>query len=47
MLEINHHVDWVADVAAVHEASVRRAFAAIGLPQPSPDVRSRLDSLAE
>jgi AcrR family transcriptional regulator len=46
MLEINHHVQWVTDIAAVHEASVRRAFTAIGLPSPSSDVRSRLDALS-
>lgn len=45
MLEINHHVDWVSDLAAVHEASVRRVFTAVGLPEPSPDVRQRFDAL--
>lgn len=45
MLEINHHVDWVNDVAAVHEASVRRAFAAIGLPPPSLGVRARVEAM--
>ena len=43
MLEANHHLVWLDDPAAAYEAAVRRAFRAVGLPDPSPDIRRRFD----
>lgn len=43
MLEANHHLVWVDDLAAVYEATVRRTLTSVGLPDPSPDVRRRFD----
>lgn len=37
-LEVNH-VDWVEDTEAVHEPGRAAAFATIGVPPPSPDLR--------
>jgi len=42
-LEVNHHLDWLPDPAAMHERAVRAAMASIGLPAPSPHVRTRFD----
>ena len=46
MLEANHHLVWIDDPAAAYEQTVRRALAAAGLPDPSPDVRRRFDRWA-
>ncbi len=43
MLEANHHLVWLDDPADAYEVAVRRAFRAVGLPDPSPDVRLRFD----
>jgi len=40
-LEVNHHVDWVEGTEAVHEMAVRKAFASVGLPSPSPDLGTK------
>jgi AcrR family transcriptional regulator len=45
-LEVNHHLDWMGDTAALHETVVRRALAAIGCPEPSPSVRARFERWA-
>jgi len=45
-LEVNHHLDWLADPAALHEQAVRSAMAGLGLPAASADVRARFDSWA-
>ncbi|MDF3311911.1 TetR/AcrR family transcriptional regulator [Rhodococcus sp. T2V] len=42
-LEVNHHLVWVDDPAAVYELAVRRAFAGAGLPTPAPDLRTRFE----
>lgn len=42
-LEVNHHLDWLPDTAALHETAVRRAFTAIGVPDPTKTVRKRFD----
>ena len=42
-LEVNHHLDWLPDPAAVHEQAVRAAMAGVGLPAPSADVRPRFE----
>src|SRR5262245_28400823 len=34
-LEVNHHLDWIDDAAAMHETTVRRALASIGVPAPA------------
>ena len=46
LLEANHHLVWLDDPAAAYEAAVRRAFTAVGLPDPAPDVRPRFDRWA-
>lgn len=46
MLEANHHLVWLDDPADAYEVAVRRAFRAVGLPDPSPDVRLRFDRWA-
>ncbi len=43
-LEINHHLDWLGDTAALHEKTVRRALASVGIPEPSTTFRSRFES---
>jgi AcrR family transcriptional regulator len=45
-LEVNHHLDWLTDTAALHETAVRRAFAAAGLPAPGKTMRRRFDRWA-
>ena len=45
-LEVNHHLDWIADPAALHEQAVRNALAGVGLPQPSSTIRKRFDRWA-
>jgi len=45
-LEVNHHLDWLADPAALHEQAVRRALAGAGLPEPSPTIRKRFERWA-
>ncbi|WP_257890940.1 TetR-like C-terminal domain-containing protein [Rhodococcus sp. USK10] len=45
-LEINHHLVWLDDPAAMYELAVRRAFAGAGLPTPAPNLRSRFDQWA-
>jgi AcrR family transcriptional regulator len=42
-LEVNHHLDWTDDSAAIHERAVRNALASVGLPEPSDDVRRRFE----
>jgi AcrR family transcriptional regulator len=42
-LEVNHHLDWLTDPAALHEKAVRGAIASVGLPPPGPDVRDRFE----
>lgn len=46
ILEVNHHLVWLADTAAFFETAVRRAFASVGLPAPSRGVRRRFDRWA-
>ena len=46
-LEVNHHLDWLPDPAALHEKAVRSAIASVGLPPPGPDVRARFERWAE
>ena len=45
-LEVNHHLDWLDDPAAVHDKAVRRSFYGVGLPAPSPTMRRRFDRWA-
>jgi len=45
-LEVNHHLDWLDDPAAVHEEAVRRAFAGAGFPDPAPTMRRRFERWA-
>jgi AcrR family transcriptional regulator len=45
-LEVNHHLDWLTDTAALHETAVRRAFASVGLPDPGTTMRRRFDRWA-
>jgi AcrR family transcriptional regulator len=45
-LEVNHHLDWLTDTAALHETAVRRSFAAAGLPEPGTTMRRRFDRWA-
>ena len=45
-LEVNHHLDWIDDPAALHEKAVRTALAGVGLPEPSKSVRKRFDRWA-
>lgn len=45
-LEVNHHLDWIADPAAAHEKAVRRALAGVGVPPPSKTLRRRFDRWA-
>ena len=45
-LEVNHHLDWFGDTAALHEKAVRQAFAGVGLPEPSKTLRRRFDRWA-
>lgn len=45
-LEVNHHLDWIGDTGAMHEKAVRRSLAGVGLPAPSPTVRTRFDRWA-
>ena len=40
-LEVNHHLDWLPDRAALHEKVVRSAIAAVGFPAAALDMRSR------
>ncbi|MDT2007133.1 TetR/AcrR family transcriptional regulator [Rhodococcus opacus] len=42
-LEVNHHLVWLDDPAAVYELAVRRAFAGAGLPAPGLDLRERFE----
>jgi AcrR family transcriptional regulator len=46
-LEVNHHLDWLTDPAALHEKAVRGAIASVGLPPPGPDVRDRFERWAD
>ena len=43
VLEVNHHLDWLPDTAALHEKTVRHAFASVGLPEPGKTLRRRFD----
>jgi AcrR family transcriptional regulator len=45
-LEVNHHLDWMADPSRVHETAVRRAMASLGLPPPAASVRRRFERWA-
>jgi AcrR family transcriptional regulator len=45
-LEVNHHLDWVDDPAAIHERVVRAAFGDAGVPPPAADVRARFEQWA-
>jgi AcrR family transcriptional regulator len=45
-LEVNNHLDWVDDTAALYEAATRAALAAADIPAPSPTVRRRFDRRA-
>jgi AcrR family transcriptional regulator len=45
-LEVNHHLDWIGDVAGQHETTVRRAFASVGIPNPAKNLRKRFDRWA-
>ena len=45
-LEVNHHLDWLEGIPALHENAVRRSFASAGLPAPSPTLRRRFDRWA-
>ncbi len=45
-LEVNHHLDWLDDTAALYEKVVRNALASVGLPTPDPTVRKRFDRRA-
>jgi AcrR family transcriptional regulator len=45
-LEVNHHLDWLADPARVHEHAVRRALAGVGLPEPSATIRRSFERWA-
>ena len=42
-LEVNHHLDWLGHLPALHEKAVRRSFAAVGLPEPSATIRRRFE----
>ena len=46
-LEVNNHLHWIDDTAAVHERVVRSAIAGLGLPEPSVDIRPRFERWAE
>jgi AcrR family transcriptional regulator len=43
VLEVNHHLDWLADPARQHETTVRRALASIGAPEPAASLRKQFD----
>jgi len=45
-LEVNHHLDWLGDTAALHEKVVRRALGSVGVPEPAKSVRQRFDRWA-
>lgn len=45
-LEVNHHLDWLDDSAAIHERVVRAAFHSAGVPVPAPDLRARFERWA-
>jgi len=45
-LEVNHHLDWLTDTAALHETAVRRSFASVGLPEPGTTMRRRFERWA-
>jgi AcrR family transcriptional regulator len=45
-LEVNHHLDWIDDPAALHERVVRAALESAGTPAPSADVRARFERWA-
>ncbi len=45
-LEVNHHLDWLGDTAALHEKAVRAAIVGVGLPEPARTVRRRFDRWA-
>jgi len=45
-LEVNHHLDWIDDPAAVHERVVRSALDSAGVPAPSLDLRQRFEAWA-
>jgi AcrR family transcriptional regulator len=45
-LEVNHHLDWLGDTAALHETVVRRALTSIGVPGPSATLRRRFERWA-
>lgn len=45
-LEVNHHLDWLGDTAALHETVVRRALTSIGVPAPSATLRRRFERWA-
>jgi AcrR family transcriptional regulator len=46
ILEVNHHLDWLGDTAALHEKIARRALTSIGVPEPRATVRRRFDRWA-
>ncbi len=46
-LEVNHHLDWVGDTAALHETAVRRSLAGVGLPESSRNLRRRFERWAD
>ncbi|MFF0817176.1 TetR/AcrR family transcriptional regulator [Rhodococcus sp. NPDC003318] len=45
-LEVNHHLDWLGDPAAMHELAARRAFTGVGLPDPTSNLRERFEKWA-
>jgi AcrR family transcriptional regulator len=46
ILEVNHHLDWLGDTAALHEKIVRRALTSIRVPEPRATVRRRFERWA-
>lgn len=42
-LEVNHHLDWLDDPAAIHERVVRAALDGAGVPAPAADLRARFE----
>lgn len=45
-LEVNNHLDWVDDLAALYETAVRSALAAVEIPAPSSTLRRRFERRA-
>ena len=45
-LEVNNHLEWVADTAALHEKTARAALAAVGITAPAKATSARFERWA-